>query len=221
MLEWGIQFYSNKSLNPFFIRDFFKYLVSKGIDNSAGPFSIYINTPDKYLNFDDTKIKEENIIIVDDIIDIYLRCDLTRSSLSISTRYLDISFIIRIYPKENKCLIMFDTYDVNIRDEKSFLAFVNLCKETFVHFNFVYGAYRNEYQEDIPLNIGDAIMEKPKIVTLYSKLLVDRMCREKLLKAPAYKVEELENGGVMLLICTDPVGCPDDYHRVCKYLGYE
>ena len=62
--------------------------------------------------------------------------------------------------------------------------------------------------------------ELPDIVNFYSKPIVDKIGREKLLSAPARKVEELENGGIMLLVCTEQLGCPDELDRVRLHLGY-
>ncbi|MDW7777375.1 MAG: hypothetical protein SCH39_13705, partial [Methanosarcinales archaeon] len=80
--------------------------------------------------------------------------------------------------------------------------------------------FRSQYQDDIPFNKEDFLKALPDIVNFYSKPLVDKIGREKLLSAPAKKVEELENGGIMLLICTNQLGCPDEFDQVINHLGY-
>lgn len=97
---------------------------------------------------------------------------------------------------------------------------MNLCKEAFVRFNFVYGSFRNEFQEDVPYSVDGFLKESPDIVNFYSKPLVDRIGRDRLLSSPAFKVEELENGGIMLLVCPGPFGF-DDLERVGYHLGYK
>lgn len=148
-----------------------------------------------------------------------------KTHLDIILNYLgevDIKFGIYIIPvKDNKCLISFEAGEHLIPDEKTFLIFINLCKEVFNRLNFVHGAFRSQYLDDIPLNEEDFLKKLPNIVNFYSKPLVDKFGREKLLSAPARKVEELENGGIMLLICTEQLGCPDELDAVRLHLGYE
>jgi hypothetical protein len=100
------------------------------------------------------------------------------------------------------------------------LTFVNLCKELFVKFSFIYGQSRSQYEGIIPTDIDEFLKERPNIVNFYSRPLVDKIGREKLLSTPAFKVEELENGGVMLIVCTEPLGC-DNIYEVWRHLGYK
>lgn len=225
-MDWSIQFYYDKNLNPVFINKFFYFLVSRGVKYNAkgGGYSILAKDTKKDIDHSEKEVKESTEKLAE-IVDTYLKFDLRTTHLDIILNYLgevDIKFGIYIIPvKDNKCLISFEAGEHLIPDEKTFLIFINLCKEVFNRLNFVHGAFRSQYQDDIPLNEEDFLKKLPNIVNFYSKPLVDKFGREKLLSAPARKVEELENGGIMLLICTEQLGCPDELDAVRLHLGYE
>ena len=224
-MDWSIQFYYNKNLDPVFINKLFYLLVSRGVKYNAigGGYSILAKDTEKDMRYSEKHVKESTEKLAE-IIDAYIKFDLRIAQFSIVLNYLgeiDIRFGVYIIPiKENKCLISFEAGEHLIPDEKTFLTFINLCKEVFDRLNFVHGAFRSQYQDSIPFNEEDFLKELPDIANFYSKPLVDKIGREKLLSAPATKVEELENDGIMLLVCTEQVGCPDELEGVRSHLGY-
>jgi hypothetical protein len=116
--------------------------------------------------------------------------------------------------------IRLDTNTNLIPDEKGFLTFVNLCKVLFERFNFPYGSYRDEDNDNIPDNKDD-LLPWLDIVNFFSKPLVDKIGRKRLLTAPAKQVVLCSNGGVMLLVCSmyeGIYGCPDEIERVYNHL---
>ncbi|KCZ72635.1 hypothetical protein ANME2D_01066 [Candidatus Methanoperedens nitroreducens] len=231
---WSIQFYYNKNLDPVFINKLFYFLVSRGLKYNVkyeGYYSIIskvaYSQPGKDIIHSEKEINESTEKLAE-IIYTYLNFNLQTTSLGINLGYLDevkFPFNVGVHPVEdNKSLISFETNEYCMADEKTFLAFINLCKEVFDRFNFVHGAFRSEYQDDIPFNEEDFLKVLPDIVNFYSKPLVDKIGREKLLSAPARKVEQLENGGIMLLVCIlhpEQLGCPDELDSVRLHLGYE
>lgn len=224
-MDWSIQFYYDKNLDSIFINKFFYFLVSRGVKYNAkgGGYSILAKSTEKDMRYSEKHVKESTEKLAE-IIDSYIKFDLRIAQFSIVLNYLgdiDIKFGIYIIPiKDNKCLISFEAGEHLIPDEKTFLTLINLCKEVFDRLNFVHGAFRSQYQDSIPFNDEDFLKKSPDIVNFYSKPLVDKIGREKLLSAPARKVEELENGGVMLLVCTEQLGCPDELDGVRRHLGY-
>ena len=224
-MDWSIQFYHNKNLDPVFINKLFYFLVSRGVKYNArgGGYSILAKDTEKDMRYSEKEVKESTEKLAE-IIDTYLKFDLRTAHFSIVLNYLgeiDIKFGVYIIPvKDNMCLISFEAGEHLIPDEKTFLTFMNLCKEVFDRLNFVHGAFRSQYQDSIPFNEEDFLKVLPDIVNFYSKSLVDKIGREKLLSAPAKQVEELENGGIMLLACTNQLGCPDELDRVRNHLGY-
>ena len=227
-MEWSIDFNcGNSELNPVFIHKLFYFLVSRGMKYNAyeykGQYHIIGKKPGKDIHFMEKEIGESTEKLAE-IIDTYLTYDLKTTSLDIWLEYsgkVSFTFNILIFQmRDNKVSILFDTGEHLITDEESFLAFIDLCKEVFVKFNCSYGAFRSEYQNYIPSSKEDFLKEKPNIVNFYSKPLVEELGRERLLSAPAYKVEELENGGIMLIMCTNVLGCENN-DAVLEHLGYK
>ena len=226
-MEWSVQFNHNDSLNPIFINNLFYFLVSKGVKYNAGKYEgsyfIYGAEPGKDIEHFEDGIKESTVKLIE-IVDTFLKFDLNTTSLGVHLDYFgDKKFhfwISILQVEQKKSFISIGTNENEILDEKTFLSFINLCKEVFEKFNFAFGAYRNEYMDEIPFNEEDFLKELPDIANFYSKPLVDKIGREKLLSAPATKVEELENGGLMLLVCTEQLGCPDELDGVWRHLGY-
>lgn len=226
-MDWSIQLYNDENIDSIFINKFFYYLVSRGIKYNAykfeGKYTILTEDPKKDIEHTEKEIKESTEKLAE-IIDDYLKFDLRTTHFDVFLCHLnDINFcfFVSIIPtKDDKYLISFETGEHLIPDEKTFLTFINICKDVFVRFNFAYGMFRSEHQGFIPSNEQSFLTELPDIVNFYSKPLVDKIGREKLLSAPARKVEELENGGVMLLVCTEQLGCPDELDGVWHHLGY-
>ena len=226
-MDWDVQFRCNENLDPVFIHKLFYFLISIGIKYNAGDYNTYyLIYTEKNENDVEYKEKErkESTEKLAEIVDTYTKFNLKTDLLSIWLDYqkeVDFRFSFTLNPVgENNLFVTFGTGEHLIPDEKSFLVFINMCKEVFVRFNFSYGAFRIENVSDVPHDRGDFLKEKPNIVNFYSKSLVDKIGREKLLSTPAFKVEELENGGVMLIVCTKVIGCPDEMNRVWEHLGY-
>ena len=226
-MDWEINFNcGNADSSSVFIHKLFYFLVSRGMRYNAhkykGHYQIIGKETENDIYFMEKEIKDSTEKLAE-IIDTYLKFDLTTTSLNIWLDYSDevsFTFDVTILPMEDsKVSLSFGTGEHLIQDEKTFLAFINLCKELFVRFNYSYGAFRSEYEYDFPFNKEDVLKEKPNIVNFYSKPLVDEIGREKLLSAPAFKVEELENGGIMLIMCTNVLGCENN-DAVLEHLGY-
>lgn len=224
-MEWRVQLVINKNLDPLLIKDFFTFLESNGVKYNAGnkgksgiEGKYYINCRGSHEE-DKTGSNEK----ISDIITTYLTYDLSTTSLSVyldNTNEVVFPFNVSVHQlEEDKSLFFFGGNDYKITNEQTFLTFIKLCKMVFVKFNFIYGSFRNEYQDDAPYSIGNFLKESPDIVNFYSKLLVDMIGRDKLLSTPAYKVEELENGNVMLMICATPTGC-EDLEKAGYHLGF-
>ncbi len=225
-MDWSIQFYYDKNLDSVFINKLFYFLISRGVKYNAykfeGRYSILTEDPKKDIEYSEKEIKESTEKL-SEIIDTYLKFDIRTTHFSVFLSYLgefNYCFWVYIIPTKNKYLISFEAGEHLIPDEKTFLSFINLCKDTFVRFNFVYGIFRSEYQAYIPSNEENFLKILPDIVNFYSKPLVDEIGHKKLISTPARKVEELENGGIMLLVCTNILGCPDELDRANNHLGY-
>lgn len=222
-MEWSIQFYYDEKPNSVFINEFFNFLICKGVKYSfKGGYSIH-GKDIKNIHNSEKETKESTEKLPEIICD-YLKHDLNNTHLDVVLNYVgevNYKFSIYIIPIKNKCFISFEAGEHLISDKRTFLSFVNLSKELFNRLNFGYGAFRTQYQDDIPFNEQDFLRENPDIVNFYSYPLVNKIGREKLLSTPAFKVEELENGGLMLLVCAEPLGCPEEIRKVCHHLGYD
>lgn len=226
-MDWSIQFYCEKNLNRLFIHKLLYFLVSRGVQYNAykyeGAYLIFGKNPEKDIEYFEQQLNESTEKLAE-IVETFIKFDLRTTSLSIHLDYLaEVKFHFRIDIAEiqnNKSFINFIISEYEIPDEKTFISFINFCKEVFDRFEIAFGAYRSEYMDDIPLDYEEFLKEKPNIVNFYSKLLVDKIGRERLLSAPAKRVEELENGGIMLLVCTNQMGCPDELDLVRNHLGY-
>lgn len=66
----------------------------------------------------------------------------------------------------------------------------------------------------------NSVIRKLSGITFFSPGLIDRIVREKVLSAPAYEIEELSDGGILINICNNLLGgCPPwDLERVKKHL---
>lgn len=217
-----------RTLIRFLIHKFFYFLVSRGVKYNAnyrGTYSI-IPEVEKSVSYNEKDDKEATEKLAE-IIDTYLKYDLKATTLSIFLRCLsdaDLHCYVDIVPGvKGKCWICFDVTSHGIHSEETFFAWVNLCKDVFVRFNLAYGSLRDEYEDPIPLDVDAFLKEEPNYVNFYSKPLVDKIGREKLLSAPVYKVEALENGGIMLVVCAlydDQIGCLNEIRKLWSYLGY-
>ena len=227
-MDWEIQFQYDKDLDQVFIHKLFYFLVSRGVKYNAcsrykAYYLILTDKPENDIEHDEEERKESTEKLAE-IIETYSKFDLKTTSLSIWLDYLnEVNFrfgIDILQVKDNDSFISLKAGEHLIPDEKTFLAFTDLCKELFVRFNLSHGAFRSEYENSVPSGKDDFLKEKPNIVNFYSKSLVDEIGREKLLSTPAFKVEDLDNGGVMLIVCTEALGCPDEMERVWSHLGY-
>ena len=224
-MEWKIQFKYDEDLDPVFIDNFFCFLVSKGVKYNIKRKGRYRIFPDKHTKsigcFED-EIKDSTEKIAE-IVDTFLKYDLKKAFFSIYLDYIgevDFHFSVFIGHEDNKSLITLDSNNYDVPDDKTFFAFMDLCKEAFVKFDFSYGAFRDEDHASIPMDENEFLKEKADTVNFYSRLLVEKIGRDKLLSTPARKVEELENGGVMLIVCTEALGCPEEFDTVWRHLGY-
>lgn len=224
-MDWSIQLYYNKLVDRLFISQFFKFLVIDGVRYNAykykARYAINATYPEKDIEFTETEIKDSTSKL-NEIVNTYLNYNLKTTHFSIDLDYMEnvkFNFSLYIIPVEDGYIFSFDTGDCHIPDEKTFLTFVNLCKEIFVKFQFAYGSFKGKDQF-IPTTVNSFLETPPDIVTFYSKSIVDRIGSKRLLSAPVRMVESLENGNVMLLVCTNPVGCPDEVWRLWHHLGY-
>jgi hypothetical protein len=220
-MEWEIQFYHDVTPSHNFINDLFAFLLSHNVKYNPKE-STYFIIPQGIKSIS-LKREERSTIDLNKIINTYLIYDIKTTNLGIYLEYygdVDFYFYLHVIPTNNKYFISFDTNEYMIPDEKSFFSFVNLCKDAFEKFNFSYGASRSQWQNAIPPSENEFIMEKPDIVNFYGKRMADKVNRKKLLSTPAKHVEELVNGGILLIACTNPPGCPDEMERIRKHLGY-
>ncbi|WP_321429190.1 hypothetical protein [uncultured Methanolobus sp.] len=224
-MEWSVQFKYNEDLDPVFINKFFDFLVSKGVKYNINRKGRYNISPDKHvksIGYFEEEIKDSTKKIPE-VVKTFVNYDLKKASFSIFLDYVgevDFYFIVFIGHDDDKSLIAFDSNDYAVPDDETFFAFMDLCKEVFVKFGFSYGAFRDEDHESIPMDEDEFLKEKADTVNFYSEPLVDKIGRERLLSTPARKVEELENGGVMLIVCTEALGCPEEFDKVWRHLGY-
>ncbi|ETA67555.1 hypothetical protein MettiDRAFT_0982 [Methanolobus tindarius DSM 2278] len=227
-MEWEIQFQYDKNLDQVFIHKLFYFLVSRGVKYNAcsrykAYYLILTDKPENDIGHDEEERKESTEKLAE-IIETYSKFDLKTTSFSIWLDYLnEVNFrfgIDILQVKDNDSFISLKAGEHLVPDENTFLVFMDLCKELFVRFNLSHGAFRNEYEDSVPSNKKDFLKEKPNIVSFYSKPFVDQIGRDILLSSPAFKVEELENGGVMLIVCTDVLWCSDEMDRVREHLGY-
>ena len=224
-MDWSLQFNYDEDLDPVFIHKFFYFLVSRGAKYNIMRKGRYSISPDKHIKsigcFEE-EIKDSTEKIAE-IVDTFVKYDLKKASFSLFLDYVgevDFHFSVFIGQEDNKCLITLDSNNYDVPDDKTFFAFMDLCKEVFVKFGFSYGAFRDEDHESIPMDEDEFLKEKADTVNFYSEPLVDKIGRERLLSTPARKVEELENGGVMLIVCTEALGCPEEFDKVWRHLGY-
>ena len=204
-MDLTIQFCYDKSLDQAFINKLFSFLITRGAKYNAGKYKgSYFIIPAglvKGIEHTEDVIKDSTEKIAE-IIDEYLQYDLQTTSLGISLEYFgEVNFDFRIYviPEGDKSLISFETIDREVANENAFLSFVNLCKDVFEKFNLSYGVYKDEYHDYISLNDSDLPIEASSIINFYSKSLVDKIGRETLLSTSAQVIEELENGGLMII----------------------
>ena len=225
-MEWSIQFNYDKNLDPVFVHKFFYFLISRSVKYNSkhkGRYHIIPKGIVKAVEGAEKEIKDSTEKLAE-IVDAYVKFDLKNVSLGIFLDYAgEVDFYFRVFIgpiMDNKSFIAFTTNEYAIPDDKTFFTFMDLCKEAFVKFDFSYGAFRSQYEPTIPSDEEDFLKERPNNVNFYSKPLVDKIGREKLLTTPARKVEELENDGVMLIVCTEPLGCENIYD-VWHHLGYK
>lgn len=201
-------------------------MISKGVkynNTFVGGYFVIGKEPKIDIEHIEKEI-DESTEKLSEIINTYMKYDQITTSLSVWLSYSnEITIPFTIYlsqDKVNKSLITFETNVHHTPNEQAFLQFLNLCKDIFIAFNFVYGSYRSQDEGFIPSHEEEFLKEPPNIVNFYSKSIVSKIGRKKLLLSPAYKVEELSNDGIMLLLCTNPLGCYDAYWNVREYLGY-
>lgn len=227
-MEWKIYFCYDKNPDLVFIKNLLEYLVSRGVKynkKDRGEYLISLKTG--YISYTEREVGGSTEKLFG-IADTYAKYDLNTTSLSILLSYFGeayFKFFLCIVPDSHgKCGISLETNNGIISNEKQFFAWVNLCKDIFVRFNFAYGSLRNDFEEPISLDVNEFLKELPNYVNFYSRPLVDRIGREKLLSAPAEKVEELENGGVMIVVCALyawGIGYPDKLEKLWSHLGYK
>jgi len=150
-----------------------------------------------------------------DIIETYSDFDSRTTQIGIDFSYPTtgepIDFRIRINPTAgSQCIVSFSVASNEIKTGDEFEALIDLCTTTFERLDFVYGSYRNEYQEQIPTTPDEILNEPAQIITFFSGGIADEVGRGRLLSASAQEVRELNSGGVLLVACTDPQGCPDE-----------
>ena len=226
-MYWNLELLLDKNVDNVFIYKLFFILVSKGVKYNArynGAYSIFSKNTNNNIYYKEPTIIESTEKLAE-IVARYEKFDLHTTSLVINLEYINgiyFNFSLYVTPViNNKTLVSFSINDNSLVEEQAFLAFIDVCKETFDRLGFTYGSIKNEYQDNIPLDEDTFLEKMPDVINFYSQSLISKLGRDKLLSAPAYKVEELSNGGIMLLICNSIKNCSDyDIDRVSTHLGY-
>lgn len=226
--EWSVEFYRDESLSHRFAARLLFLLVSRGVrfggGNYPAQYSIFEHGPDEFVKqkADDRSEQTEELGTV---LDEYRTYDPERTSLTVSLDYLEeptFYFWIKLSPRDGKTRVAFETHTNYLDSGAAYDTFVQLCREAFVRFQFVYGSYRTEYDGSLPLDRESILRLDPRRITFYSADLVEALGREYVLDAPAERVEELDNGGVLLLLSTEREGRQrrSEVKSVGRYLSH-
>ena len=193
-----------------FVKEVLSGIQSKPVTRSElGSYSIIGDPPQEDRIYMGPDGKDDTL---EEILTWYTERDPTKTSLSIWFEYneefdFSLSFLSST-ESDTRFRVFSDT--TKVKSEQQFLTLVDLAADLFCQFSFDYGAYTNEYSRSIPANWEEIAAHHPQMVTLYSKKIIDHIGRQKLLKTPALEVRELQNGSILLIVCSDPMGgCPE------------
>ena len=110
-------------------------------------------------------------------------------------------------------------YEISLYNRYQVYWFIDFMKKVFLYLNAEYAwsdhfdyLFKHKYDDARQYVFG---------LTFYGKEMVEQIGRDKLLSAPVYKVEELENGGIMLQLHDHPFcKLPEKERRpILKHLG--
>lgn len=210
--EWRIEFYRDAVPTRRFVAQLLFFLASRGAVYGGREFPGFYHVFDTVDAVSDKDIlqheddAEERTEKLGTILDEYYQFDPERTGLTVTFERNctpNFCFWVGVLPRDGATQIKLETSTNYVSDEATFDAFLDLCRELFVRFNLVYGVYRTEYEETIPLGRRAALEMDPRCVTFYSSGLVEEMGREYVLGAPTDHVEQLEDGGVALVLSTE------------------
>lgn len=108
------------------------------------------------------------------------------------------------------------------RRTEQYVTFIRLLSETFDPIYACGGIERPEDLEELlpPIDqINRGEITRLFWLNVFSPTAVDRLGRERILSAPAWDVEELENGRVMLVVSDNPIHPSESWQFAGKRVG--
>lgn len=229
MQDWEIQFLWSGTPTPRLVHRVLYSLVAEGARYNAGTYPgsylIVPVNPDEQIRQKATSNAECTERLAD-IVETYADFDPTTTEIGIELAYTvssdPIHFTVAFHPTDDgQCVVELEVTGSEIQSEDRFRTFLELAKAVFERVGFEYGAHRSEYDEPIPTTSAEFLQESVRTVTFYSTGLADEFGRKRLLSSPAEVAVEIDDGSVMLVVCSDPQGCGDKYHVVNQYLDLE
>jgi hypothetical protein len=140
----------------------------------------------------------------------------------------DIYLSLQKWPNYNSIGIGFEA--IHLSDElgeKRFERLLHVIKRTYSLAQYIYG-----YYEDESYAAKGSLVQYPKAedflnykiknitpVNLFSNKMVEKFGRNKLLSLDVHKIEEYENGDILLTICPNPLYCTNKIPRIERQLG--
>lgn len=164
-MDWAIQFYYDKDLDPIFINKLFYFLISKGVkynNVTPGSYSIIPHYGEGKNISHSEKVVDESTEKLAEIVEAYLKYNLKTTTLNVFLDYHNkIGFYVSIIPEDNgKCLITFDTTSYNFPEEKIFIDWINnnlpeILRDRFGSANHIDELeIRLQNEDPIIVNIG-------------------------------------------------------------------
>lgn len=220
MKEFDIVCFHEQPLSSILVHKIMYIIVSRGAKYNAGTYagsySIFVTDGDDINEMEELEAGEM-IEKVPEIIDKYCSHDMTQDSLSIGMSGAcgeTVDYLVSIGPRENNgSAVAFKSSTDDVDGETGFLGLLSLVEEICRRLNILYAAYRGEYDEIYFPTENEVTAEHLQEVTYLSGELVSSIGRERIRSLPTAEVRVHDDGGVFIIVSSDPSGAYEKLQR--------
>jgi hypothetical protein len=219
MTELIMSYYMDESPDGF-LRRFVNRAFSEGArynDRSQGEYGMVDGDDYVHKREDDRTAGRARL---DDIVERFEQEE--ADSISLYLDYIaehEYFLLLRFYRNDSGGIVELRTTLADIETKEAYQSFLGLCKHIFEEFELDYGQYYKE-KSLLPRSRDEFLSASWSGVRFYSEDLAEVVGRERLLSTPAQTVAELSCGGIMLVICDDPMADCRNTDAVMEHLGH-
>jgi len=213
-MDYSITCLYRGEINTTIIHKVLYVAVSRGTKYNVGkyPGRYYTSTESDAREYHRTEDESDGEMVerLPEIVETYAAGDVTKDMLSIGladTRGDPVDYLLSIAPrKTNELMIGVKTNTDDAGVGKPFVRLVNLVEEFCKRFEIYYAGFTTEFESMRWPSAEDIGPDDLRLVTYLSPDLAESVGRGELLSVPAHEITSHDDGGIFVVVSTDPDG---------------